>query len=319
MDEPLGVLVTGAGGYIGSKLMARLARRDDLRVVALDVREVPEDRRLPGVTYRGLDIRDPALEKVLAEEKVEVVVHLAAVVSPGSMSREVQHSIDVGGTQNLLQACVLHGVRRVVVSSSGAAYGYHPDHPEWITEETPLRGNSEFAYSDHKRLVEELLTRYRADHPELEQVIYRLSTVLGEGVSNDITRFFEQPVLLGVRGGDGRFVMVWDEDVARCFEEGIRTPKPGIWNVAGEGAVPIEELARRLGKPCVQLPAFLLRFLLAVARPLRLSRYGPEQVRFIQYRPVLDAGRLRRDFGEGFLRKTSSEVFALYLASRTDS
>ena len=40
-----------------------------------------------------------------------------------------------------------------------------------------------------------------------------------------------------MRGGDGRFVMVWDEDVARCFEEGIRTPKPGIWNVAGQGAV----------------------------------------------------------------------------------
>ncbi len=38
----------------------------------------------------------------------------------------------------MLQACVANGVRRIVVSSSGAAYGYHADNPAWLTEDGAL-------------------------------------------------------------------------------------------------------------------------------------------------------------------------------------
>ena len=91
-------------------------------------------------------------------------MHLASIVTPGPDStRELEYAVDVTGTRHVLDACVAHGVRRVVVSSSGAAYGYHPDNPAWITEDQPVRGNEEFAYSHHKRLVEEMLAELRAD------------------------------------------------------------------------------------------------------------------------------------------------------------
>jgi UDP-glucose 4-epimerase len=54
-----------------------------------------------------------------------------------------------------------------------------------------------------------------------------------------------------------------------------------------------------------------LRAALAVAKPLGLSRYGPEQVRFLQYRPVLDNQALKRDFGYQ-PDLTSAEVFDLW-------
>ena len=73
-----------------------------------------------------------------------------------------------------------------------------------------------------------------------------------------------------------------------------------------------------MGKPLIELPADLLRAVLAVAKPLRLSRYGPEQVKFVQYRPVLDNRRLKEVFGY-LPRKTSSEVFDFYLSSRSGS
>ena len=57
------VLVTGAGGYLGSQLVAALAagRIKVSRVVAADVREAPPDRRLPGIEYLQADVRSPAL------------------------------------------------------------------------------------------------------------------------------------------------------------------------------------------------------------------------------------------------------------------
>ena len=161
MSAPLGVpasrvLVTGANGFLGSRVVAALAQRSDIsRVVALDVREVPAERRLPGVLYQVQDVRSPGLGEVLLEQCIDTVVHLASIVTPGKKSsRAFEYGVDVNGTRKVLQACVAHGVRHLVVSSSGAAYGYHADNPAWLRETDALRGNEVFAYAHHKRLVE---------------------------------------------------------------------------------------------------------------------------------------------------------------------
>lgn len=312
------VLVTGAAGDLGGKLIARLARSTPggAAIVAVDVREVAAEKRLAGVSYVTVDVRDPDLAEVIAEHSAAVVVHLAAIVTPGPTDdREAQYSVDVGGTENVIRACLRAGVRRLIVSSSGAAYGYHGDHPEWLTEEHPLRGNDEFAYARHKRLVEERLARCREEHPELEQVVFRIGTILGDGVRNQITELFDRPRLLGVRGGDDRFVFIWDEDVAACLEQAITSPVTGIFNLAGDGALTMSELAAKMGKRYLRLPASWVRAALTVAKPLGWTRFGPEQVNFVRYRPVLANAKLKEVFG--FVpRKTSSEVFDFYLACR---
>jgi len=302
------VLVTGASGLIGRQVIARLAAEPGTiqTSVARDLREVAERDRLPGVEYASGDIRDPALEKTLRIHEVDTVVHLAAVVTPGKDStRELEHSIDVLGTENVLGCSLAAGVRQLVYTSSGAAYGYHADNPRPLSENDPLRGNPEFAYSDHKRLVEEMLARARTEHPELAQLIFRPGTILGERVSNPITAIFERPVVVGVRGADSPFVLIWDEDVAACILKGIHERRTGCFNLTGDGAIPLEEIARRLGKPYVALPAGVIRAVLGVAKTLGLGRTGPEQVNFLRYRPVLSNERLKSEFG--FTPSCSSE------------
>ena len=164
------VLVTGGSGYIGGQLVAELVARPGgvETLVAMDLRPVPDADRLSGVEYATGDIRGPEVAELIRKHAVDTVVHLAAVVTPGKdASREWLHSIDVGGTENVLAACLETGARRFIVTSSGAAYGYYADNPVPLDEHDALRGNPEFAYSDHKRLVEEMLARHREEHPEL--------------------------------------------------------------------------------------------------------------------------------------------------------
>jgi UDP-glucose 4-epimerase len=314
------VLVTGAAGYLGSGLVESLSERagrggDPACIVASDLRDVPPERRLPGVEYAALDVRDPQLREVLARHAIDTVVHLAAIVTPGPKSnREFEYSVDVLGTRNVLEACVASGVRRIVVTSSGAAYGYHADSPAWLTEDAPVRGNEAFAYSYHKRLVEEMLAEYRRAQPALEQVVLRVGTILGETTRNQITALFERPRLLAIQGSASPFVFIWDRDVVGAIEHAVFGGPAGIYNVAGDGALSIQEIAARLGKRCITLPAGLLRAVLAVLHPLGVSRYGPEQVDFLRYRPVLDNRRLKEVFGY-VPRLTSAEVFDLYRRS----
>jgi UDP-glucose 4-epimerase len=301
------VLVTGGSGFLGTSVVAGLVEAGH-EVTSADLR-VP-DTTSPGVHHVVMDVRDPSrVNEVVHEWQPEVVVHLASIVTPGKDSnRALERAVDVDGTAYVLDACLSHGVRRIVVSSSGAAYGYHPDNPDWITEDQPVRGNEEFAYADHKRIVEEMLAELRESRPDLEQVVLRIGTILGQRVDNQITALFQRPRLLKIRGSKSPFVFIWDTDVAAIIQRAVTGEVTGIFNVAGDGALTVDEIAAALGKRTMTLPERVLRGALAVGKRLGVTAYGPEQTKFLQYRPVLDNTRLKSVFGY-VPTYTSAEAF----------
>lgn len=298
------ILITGAAGYIGHQLGNRLA--DDFSVIGTDIRS-RDDTQFP---IRQLDVRDPGLVELLRSERITHVVHLASILQ-ASADRARDYDIDVNGTRNVIECCLQAGVRHFTVTSSGAAYGYHPDNPAWIDEQDALRGNPEFAYSDHKRLIEEMLAAYRTEHPELAQLIFRPGTVLGAETRNQITDLFSAPRILALKGSDSPFVFIWDQDVIGAMEMGLRESKTGIFNMAGDGALTMAEIAQRLNKPLVTLPVWLVKAGLQIAK-WRGKPTGPEQVRFLLYRPVLSNRRLKEEFGYR-LAKTSAETFEFFV------
>lgn len=311
------VLITGGAGFVGRRVVELAAATGQFDgIVAADIRQVPQAERVPGVIYRTLDIRDVAAVDALVSDGVRAVVHLAAIVSPGGPSaRAAEFDVDVRGTQHVVDSCVAHGVHQIIVTSSGAAYGYHPDNPLPLSETDALRGNREFAYSDHKRQVEELLARARTNHPNLKQLIFRPGTILGARAANQITAIFERPFILGVFGSETPFVLIWDEDVARCIVKGLIEEREGIYNLTSDDALPMREIARMLGKPFVPLPPWLIQAALWLFQRLGLSQAGPEQVNFIRYRPVLSNALLKSEFG--YDPGTSSRaVFERWLVAR---
>ena len=309
------VLVTGAGGYIGRQLIEALGkdRRDLRKVVAADVRKMPQNECLSGIDYVISDIRSSELVDVFRRFSIDTVVHLATIVTPGRKSnRDFEYSVDVLGTENVLNACLETGVKKLIIASSGAAYGFYADNPEWLDENDALRGNPEFAYSHHKRLVEVMLARYRKEHPELNQLVLRPGTVLGATANNQITALFQKPFIIGLMGAASPFVFIWDQDVVGCILKGIFSDATGIYNLAGDGVLTMKEIAGLMGKPYVPLPVSLMRAALWMLKKLGLSQYGPEQVNFLRYRPVLSNRRLKAEYGY-IPQKTTRQVFEYYM------
>jgi UDP-glucose 4-epimerase len=309
-------LITGAAGAIGLQVLKRMLQDDfkHLEVMATDVRPLPSFIKHPRLKFLKMDIRGKEAFELLKAGDFHGVLHLASIVSPGKHSnREFEYSVDVLGTKNILEACKASNVQHFIVTSSGAAYGYHADLPEWISEDEPVRGNEVFAYSWHKKCVEDMLTEYRQSTPTLKQLILRPGTILGDMMKNQITDLFEKPVVIGVKGSDSPFVFIWDQDVAEIIYQGMLKEKTGIFNLAGDGKVTNVELANILRKPLVKIPTVVLKTGLSVLKKFQLTQYGPDQIDFLKYRPVLDNRRLKTDFG--FTpRFTSVEVLKRYLS-----
>lgn len=308
------VLVTGGSGYLGSLVVARLAARG-VPVVGFDLR-APR-RAVAGARHVSGDLRTTDLAALLRDHGVDAVVHLAAIVEPPrGMSEAELEDIEVGGTRRVVDACVAAGVRHLTVTSSGAAYGYHPRNDgHLLTEDESTPGSPEFAYSRHKAAVERVVERARRLHPSLGILLLRPGTIIGAGTDNQITALFTGRVLLTLRETDGPFVFVWDEDVAAVVVEGVVHRRTGTYNVAGEGVMTMRDIAAVEGRPLVRVPAAALRRALAVTSRVGVGRYGPEQVRFLLHRPVLDNARLRRDF-PGLPSRTTREAYEVFRSGR---
>lgn len=129
MRKPV-VLITGAGGEIGHGLIAQLADSRDRAIVTLDVSRLdPEIGRLVDREITGSILDRSVLERILAEYRVELVFHLAALLSTRSEFTPVTaHQVNVEGTLNLLEFAQhegeSHGQKVVFIyPSSIAAYG----------------------------------------------------------------------------------------------------------------------------------------------------------------------------------------------------
>jgi len=310
------ILITGTSGYVGQELIKSFITQkkasDNIgEIVALDIKN--PSILVNGVHYYEKDIRDESISLIFKSHEINTVIHLACIINPSkAIDKKAMYEINVDGTRNIIKQLKDFKVERFSFASSGAAYGYFEESLDWLTEDKPIRGNEEFPYSYHKRINEEDLIELKKTNPEIKQFIFRIGTVLGKNVNNPITDLFKKPVIFGIKDSDAPFVFIWDQDLVNIFIESVFSEKDGIYNVAGDGAVKMSQIAHSLNKRYLPIPSVIVEKTLGVLSRFGLSQYGPEQVKFLKYRPVLKNDSLKNNFGY-IPEKTSDQTFNYFL------
>ncbi len=151
----LTVAVTGPTGEIGKPFIRALERsRDVERVIGMARRPFdPQQYGWRKTEYVQGDVLDTDAVARLVEG-ADVVVHLAFIVLQAS---DRTRDINLEGSRNVFRAAVNSGAKRLVYTSSVAAYGFHDDNPVPLTEDVPTRGTDEFPYSAQKAELETVL------------------------------------------------------------------------------------------------------------------------------------------------------------------
>jgi nucleoside-diphosphate-sugar epimerase len=302
------VAVTGAARGVGHALVARLAGSALIgRVVAID------DHRgdASGVTWRVANVRDPMLASRLAG--VDVVVHTDIEDNADADPRE-RRARNVRGAQTVLTAAAAERVGRVVLVTSAMVYGARPDNPVPLPEDAPLLADSGSSVAGDLLEIEELARRSRRANPGTAVSVVRPAAVVGDTVDTLLTRHFEAPRLLVVRGCAQRWQFCHTSDLVSALELAAAGTVSGDFAVGCESSLSAAEIAELSGLKSVELPAKL-----TFSAAQRLHRLGitpapAAELSYVVYPWVVDCATLR---AAGWQPSYSNaEALAVMLAAR---
>lgn len=308
----MAVALTGAAGYLGTQMLRRPEALEQ-PVLGFDLR--PPRAPIATLTHRVQDIGAPMAEALRAD-RVETLVHLAAVLNPSHDAAE-QRRVNLGGLEAVFRAAVEGEVRRLVVLSSATAYGAHPDNPPALEEDAPLRAEPAFPYAYEKRLVEERCAALAAEHPGIAVIVVRPSVILGPNADNFISRYAMRGVVPVVAGCDPPTQFVDEDDAARAIWFLVRHGPAGAYNLGAADPLPVKAIARRSGSRTLNLPRWAVRATIAVAWTLRITAITeapPGIVPFVQFPWVVSTKKIEA-LGFRFTRSTG-EVLERFLVAR---
>ena len=307
--QKLTVAITGPTGDVGRSLLHALERNREVgRVVAMARRPFdPAAEGLKKTEYRQGDVLDrSALDRLMTD--ADVVVHLAFLIL-GNL--EETERVNLEGSRNVFEAAA--GAKRLVYTSSVAAYGFYPDNPELLTEDVESRGTDRHYYSAQKAELEGVLAEVLGG-TETQTYVFRPCIVAGgdaqlllqnipyiqlsERMPAAVLHALELlPVLKPVLPDPGvRFQLVHHDDVASALRAAIvGRGTPGVYNLAGPGTLTMSDVADALGWYSVPLPELALGATAAVVARLPFLPAEAQWIESFRSPVLMDTAKARRE------------------------
>jgi|TARA_Y100000389_G_scaffold196354_1_gene229166 UDP-glucose 4-epimerase len=233
------ILVTGGSGFIGSHLVDNLLAKGD-RVVVIDNYETGRRDNLKShenlVLVEGTIADKDLVDKLISENKVELVVHAAA--SYKDPNNWVQDSLsNVVGTVNVVQSCKKHNVKKIIYFQTALCYGTKPEENPITLNHPILPGDSSYAIS--KTAAEQYLELSGIDY-----VTFRLANVYGpRNVSGPLPTFFhrisEKKSCFTV---NTRRDFVYVDDLVKVVMKAINGKGKGTYHLSSGSDISIKEM-----------------------------------------------------------------------------
>ncbi len=310
--EGLTVAVTGPTGEIGKPFIRALERtREVTKILGMARRPFdPAEEGWHKTEYRQGDILDRGTVDDLVRD-ADVVVHLAFIVLGAS---DRTRDVNIEGSRNVFQATVdAQKPKRLVYTSSVAAYGFHAENELPLTEEIPARGTERHPYSQQKAELEQVLHQV-VDGAGLDTYVFRPCIVagpdalmlidaipyvkLGEQMPGAVRRLLDlMPILKPVIPDPGvPFQLVHHDDVASALKAAVLgRGEPGVYNLAGDGDMTASDLAEALGWYSIPIPEIAVDATAEVVSRLPLVPSEARWIESIRTPVLMDTGKARKE------------------------
>lgn len=297
------VVVTGASSFLGANLVGILEEDPRIgRIVAVDVRAPSTAQRK--TRYYEVDLTGAAVEarlsEIFAAERASTVVHLAFLASPTHATAHA-HELESVGTRHVLVAAQHADVHKVVMWSQTLLYGALPSNPNYLTERHPLRatmmGRGAEGWFADKIEAEAEVARFAERSRDAVVTVLRTAPILGPTVTSFLTRFLSRRVVPVAMGFDPLVQFLHEVDAVAAFKLAIDRDHGGVYNIVGDGVLPLSTVIKLAGRLAIPLPLPVSRTLGSALWLSQLAHVPPTFVDYLRYLCVADGARARTKLG----------------------
>ncbi len=283
------VVVTGANGSVGRRVVARLAQqRPAVSVVAID-KVAPSVAHL-SVTAKEVDLADADLVALFSG--ADSVVHLATTVTAGTLNA-AEFELEAALLRRVLDALDSAAVPHLTVMSSAMVYGAWRDNPVPITEDGPVRANPDFDWALQRHRLEQLAQQWGLA-PDRSVTVLRPCAVVAEDGRGQLANTLRAARSGVAADGDAPVQYLHADDLAAAVVTSVDAGYDGILNVAPDGWIPPDTMAELEGpRPRLRAPSHLVRALSALRWRWGLAPTPPGVVPYTIHPWVVANDRLR--------------------------
>ena len=249
------VAVTGAATPVGDRIVrALLARSAAGAVIGTVVGLGPERGSADGVHWRLVDLESPELASSL--RGVEALIHVAAstdLAADLKKSARNRRERTIRQIQTVVISAAAAGVARLVVVTSAMTYGASPANAVPLPEDAPLAADPDEGMVGDLLAVEQVLRAAAQVHLGLAITVVRPAALVGPEIDTVITRHFEAPRLLTVKGGCPAWQFCHVEDLATALVTTVELGLGPVVTVASHGWMTQAEVETVSGMLAVEL------------------------------------------------------------------
>lgn len=297
------ILITGVSGYFGQKLATFFEEKMEVEsITGIDIK--PFGPRLNKLTFIRHDVRDD-MESIFRGRDIDCVIHTAYILPP-IHNIALMEDINVNGTKNVLSSAARHGVRQIMDCSSTTAYGFHPDNPPLLTEESPLRGNEDFTYAKNKRELEDWAREFEKANPDISLIVIRPCFVVGPGFTNPLAKHLCKKICI-LPWKMAPFQFIHEDDLMEIIYLLMKNTKAGVFNLAADGTMTFDEMLGLLGGWPLKIPIWLLWPLNNLMWYLRVSfitEFPSPCLNLMQYPWIASNSKIKTELGYSFKYST---------------
>ncbi|MFX0102146.1 MAG: NAD-dependent epimerase/dehydratase family protein [Candidatus Hodarchaeota archaeon] len=294
------IAITGISSNLAKILLQHFSRENwDVDIIGIDI-VPPEIEDLP-VQFHNINILNKS-QLLPALDGVDVVIHLAFIVS--AINQPVSQLVNtcVEGSKNVFEAALARGVKKIIYTSSIAAYGYHPGtFTGYLKENEPLRGEEQrWFYAKAKALVEKALVDISSRAPGTVFTVLRPSFILGPVAFMDNVKMFVGPIVNGkpyiflkprcFPKAMGQFTH--EDDVCQFIIKSIKEDLPGCFNIATD-VEELEPIYHKRGGTIKYIPWGLFHFIHWFVKRLNLKiRHDMDCFLLFKNPPLMDVSKI---------------------------
>lgn len=292
------IVVVGAHTILGELTIELLLSEASVKEFWVVDLHPPKHAKNEKIHFIRTDLTEPGADARLAKRfqdlKPEIVIHAAMKNNP-SLNSAQAHELEVIGTLNIVSACKAAGVKKFIFCSTTAVYGASPKNPNYIDESHPLTARPQAHFVRDKVEAEKMVATFYRDAPQTLVTVLRFSLIVGPRSKNYFTELFRRPVVPTLLGYDPLMQFIHEKDASTALKKVVFENHVGIFNIVGQGVIPLSYALREAGKIRIPVAPFLAYPMIQALWNLHLASVPGKLLDYFRYLWVADGQKAKRE------------------------